>query len=96
MRRFGAQAPLSPQGTLPLSSPRLAVLNESFASLAFVKYRGAQIALKEGGEAVLLCSRIFANIQIDRAPKPYYCSILSIYGYYPNVEYRRITILVVK
>ena len=29
----------------PANFPRLAVLNASFASLAFVKYRGAQIAL---------------------------------------------------
>ena len=45
---------------------------------------------------MLLCSRIFANIQIGRAPKPDYYSILSIYGYYPNVEYRRLSPLVVK
>ena len=45
---FGALAIPYPQGTLPLSSPRLAVLNAIFASLAFVKYRGAQIALGLG------------------------------------------------
>lgn len=45
---FGALATLQPQGTLPLTSPQLTVLNASFASLAFVKYRGAQIALWEG------------------------------------------------
>ena len=102
----------SPQGTLPLSSPRLAVLNArvllilfearstvyplplrhapanfarlavlnaSFASLAFVKYRGAQIALWEGDRqcslvleykrrgrcAVLLCIRICQRVRME-------------------------------
>ena len=45
---FGVLAIPYPQGTLPLTSPRLAVLNASFASLAFVKYRGAQITLRIG------------------------------------------------
>ena len=45
MRRFGGLPIPFHKGTLLLSSPRLAVLNASFASLAFVKYRGAQIAL---------------------------------------------------
>ena len=76
---FGALATLQPQGTLPLSSPRLAVLNASFASLAFVKYRGTQIALWEGDRqcslileykrrgwcAVFLCIRICQRVRME-------------------------------
>ena len=42
MRSFGG---LEPPNHAPAKFARLAVLNASFASLAFVKYRGAQIAL---------------------------------------------------
>ena len=111
MRRLGTLSIPFPQGTLPLSSPRLAVLNAgvvlicgasehclspppwhapanfarlavlnaSFASLAFVKYRGAQIALWEGDRqcslvleykrrgrcAVLLCIRIYQRVRLE-------------------------------
>ena len=70
--------PLSPRHA-PANFARLAVLNASFASLAFVKYRGAQIALWEGDRqcslvleykrrgrcAVLLCIRIYQRVRLE-------------------------------
>ena len=105
----------------PANFAQLAVINSSFASLAFVKYRGADHLVARGGlvllssryrrrcrYAVLLFFRICQMVKIDSAPKLSnmpkgedgqgkgvlfhfinHAFILSLYGYYPNVEYRR-------
>ena len=48
----------------PANFARLAVLNASFASLAFVKYRGAQIALWLEGRQCSLVLDIGENIDM--------------------------------
>ena len=79
MRRFGALSVPSPSRHAPANFAQLTVLNASFASLAFVKYRGAQIALwggdrqcslvleykRRGRCAVLLCIRICQRVRME-------------------------------
>ena len=79
----------------PANFAQLAVLNASFASLAFVKCRGAQIALWLEGRQCSLVLDIGEDVDMQCSFFNY-TIILSIYGYYPNVEYRRSPLLVVK
>ena len=62
---------------------------------AFVKCRGAQIALWLEGRQCSLVLDIGEDVDMQCSFFNY-TIILSIYGYYPNVEYRRSPLLVVK